>query len=655
MKHIRRDLVKSVLASFRLPRCLTIAVILSLPSTVLAEEDTGVAPAMRTWSDSRGRFSVQAKPIAVEGKTVRLKTAHGRESAVPKERLSEQDQRYIRQQSTVWTYDIPGGEQFASPDYEVTVESAGKAKKSFVHYSYGLDQYTRYEWSLKPAETRAFPKNVRGMASHSAAVFSFDGEVTVRVKVKKDAAHITLPLKSAKVLPSSYNIPCSIEGGDTIVFTLDRPEKVAVIPNYEQVWNTFENKAKGHVPAQSWKETYGELSKQKSWHGEYLIGSIREGYKNPLIVLAHPKEKNIPKTNVADTLLVKPGDRVTQEQLDKYKTIWFAPGIHDLSRMGAAPWFQTLVKKGQTVYIEGGSYVMARFKRNEELGKGETTIRGRGVISGIGHKWVLSFPEGSQVINIDNLSGVTITDRATFGIYGGHHIDDIAMLGSWHGNNDGPDYIDDCVIQNSFLMAHDDNLKLNNNTHAKHIVIWQLANAHAIMVKEMRDKVTFANSVVEDVDIIAYYTWPTSWKHPWGRLSPGAISCVLGKDMEVKNFTFQDIRIESPYLYRVFSFYNLDASREYTPQWLLKPGTSESSHSKLNGMTFENITVNSPVIAYRSLIGSAYDNSLSNIRFRNVEINGTIVTEENKNEFFEIEHDKVKGLTFSEEAVSRAP
>ena len=72
MKHIRRDLVKSVLASFRLPRCLTIAVILSLPSTVLAEEDTGVAPAMRTWSDSSGRFSGQAKPIDVEGETVRF-------------------------------------------------------------------------------------------------------------------------------------------------------------------------------------------------------------------------------------------------------------------------------------------------------------------------------------------------------------------------------------------------------------------------------------------------------------------------------------------------------------------------------------------------------------------------------------------------------
>jgi hypothetical protein len=547
----------------------------------------------------------------------------------------------------VWTYDFPGGEEYSSPDYSVTVEGGGKAHESFVLYSRGLQEYTKYDWRLRPDATR--PYQDRGLTSHSASIFSFSGKVTVRVTVKKNAKHITLPLRSAKILPSSYNIPCTIENGDTIVFTLDRPEKVVVVANHEQAWDVFAKRGKGHVPARSWKETCDDLSKRKSWHGKHLIGSLSEGYRNPLIVLAHPKEENLPDRNAPGTLVVKAGDKVTQARVDKYKTVWFAPGIHDLSQIGGAPWFQTLVKKGQTIYVEGGAYVMARFKRNEELGQGEVVIRGRGVISGIKHRWVLSFPEGSQIINIDNLSGVTITDRACFGIYGGHRIDDIAMLGAWHGNTDGPDYLDDCVIQNSFLMAHDDNLKLNHNTHAKHLVIWQLANAHAIMVKEMRDHVTFAGSVVEDVDILAYYKWPTAWKHPWGRLSPGAISAITGTDMQVKNFTFRDIRIESPYLFRVFSLYNLDTQREYTPKWFHRfPPTSESRHTRIDGITFENITVNSPVIAYRSLLASAYSNSLSNIRFVNLKINGTTVTEKNKDEFFEIEYDKIKGLSFSE-------
>jgi len=58
------------------------------------------------------------------------------------------------------------------------------------------------------------------MTSHSAAIFSFEGKIVVRVRVKKDAKHITLPLKSAKVLPSSYEIPCTIENGHTIVSSL---------------------------------------------------------------------------------------------------------------------------------------------------------------------------------------------------------------------------------------------------------------------------------------------------------------------------------------------------------------------------------------------------------------------------------------------------
>jgi hypothetical protein len=321
--------------------------------------------------------------------------------------------------------------------------------------------------------------------------------------------------------------------------------------------------------------------------------------------------------------------------------------VHDLSQLGILPWHQTLIKGGQTVYLEGGSYVMARFKKNENLGAGGASIMGRGVISGIKHKWIPSFPEGSQVINVDSLSGVTITDRACFGIYGGHKIDDIAMLGAWHGNTDGPDYLDDCLIQNSFLMAHDDNLKLNNNTQARHLVIWQLANAHAIMVKELRDHVAFSNSVVEDVDILAYFVDPTARKQAWPRVGLAAIACVTGSDLQVNNFTFRDIRIESPYLFRVFDFYNLDTNLAYTPKWFSP--TSDSRHSRISGITLQDITVNSPVIAYRSLLGSGYGDSFSNMNVINLRINGTLVTDENKGQFFQVEEDRVKGLKFSTE------
>jgi hypothetical protein len=75
----------------------------------------------------------------------------------------------------------------------------------------------------------------RGTSRLTWTSFSFAcGAVTVRIKVLPGAKHISLPLRSAEILPSSYGISCHIEGEDTIVFQLTRPATVMVIAHYEQ-------------------------------------------------------------------------------------------------------------------------------------------------------------------------------------------------------------------------------------------------------------------------------------------------------------------------------------------------------------------------------------------------------------------------------------
>jgi hypothetical protein len=285
---------------------------------------------------------------------------------------------------------------------------------------------------------------------------------------------------------------------------------------------------------------------------------------------------------------------------------------------------------------------MARFTKHPRLGSGTTSIMGRGMVSGIKHKWSTS--TGAQINDIDYIRGIAITDRASFSTKGGRHIEDVSDIGAWHGNNDGPDFLDDCLVENCFLQAFDDNLKLNHNSRARQIVIWQQMNAHPIMVKEIRNNVTFAESTVEDVDILAYfYDWHGK---DWSRLSHAAIACVTGGDIQVRDFAFRDIRIESPFLYRVFCFYSMDTNQPYAASWF-KVKTSADMHTRINGLTFEKITVHSPLILYRSLLGSAYDDSVSDISFAEIEISGTTVTEQNKDRFFEIDYDKVSGLTLS--------
>jgi hypothetical protein len=250
---------------------------------------------------------------------------------------------------------------------------------------------------------------------------------------------------------------------------------------------------------------------------------------------------------------------------------------------------------------------------------------------------------------VDSVMGIAITDRASFSLEYAHYIKDVMLIGAWHGNNDGTDFTDDCLIEDCFLVAHDDNLKLNNNTHARHVVIWQLQNAHPIMVKEMRDDITFSNCIVEDVDIVAFFV--QVWGNQFQRLSSAAIASNNGRNIRINNFTFRNIRIESPFMYRLFSFFNLDTNQPYAPVWLANAPSSETRHTRIDGITMENITVNSPMIMARSLIGSDYRNSMANLSFNNISMNGTYITNENVDEYVEIEYDKIQGLSFQGEVL----
>jgi hypothetical protein len=55
------------------------------------------APSVRTWTDSSGKFQLQAEYVGLEGEKVRLRKSDGTVIAVPLERLSTADQQFIRE------------------------------------------------------------------------------------------------------------------------------------------------------------------------------------------------------------------------------------------------------------------------------------------------------------------------------------------------------------------------------------------------------------------------------------------------------------------------------------------------------------------------------------------------------------------------------
>jgi hypothetical protein len=127
---------------------------------------------------------------------------------------------------------------------------------------------------------------------------------------------------------------------------------------------------------------------------------LLKAFKNPLFVMALPPETRVPEKDSPGTLVVNPGDNPTQDQMDQYKVVWFTPGVHDLSQMGSYPWHQTMINGGQRFYLEGGSYVMARFKKDTQTA-GSASITGRGMISGINHEWIIGYiQDGSEEMTL---------------------------------------------------------------------------------------------------------------------------------------------------------------------------------------------------------------------------------------------------------------
>ena len=68
----------------------------------LADEDRSAAgkpgePRLRIWQDLSGSFEVEASLVGVKDYKVALKKTDGKEIAVPLEKLSEDDQEYVRE------------------------------------------------------------------------------------------------------------------------------------------------------------------------------------------------------------------------------------------------------------------------------------------------------------------------------------------------------------------------------------------------------------------------------------------------------------------------------------------------------------------------------------------------------------------------------
>jgi len=503
--------------------------------------------------------------------------------------------------SDIMVWDIPGGEFLRSPDYEVTLRKNGKIRKPFTIFSQwkrvdkiidheGEGKYTKLGFKEVHSSEYLPPELSMDTYAHSWACFDFsDGPVEVEVKILREIYGLTLPLKSCEIYPSALGIKCQVKEGNVIRFVLDKPAKIAIVPNSLLVI-----------------EKLGEVEPKRAF----------EGYRNPLFLFARNPESDIPSKKAEGTLVVKPGEQYGPEEFNKAQTIFFEPGIHDYSQYNPDdPNHYIFLKKGQTVYLPGGAFVYGVFNSDVEQPLGDMPwVRGRGIMSGDKQLWTGSGYFFTLVKHV-RLEGIHITEPHNHVTHGLGYLKDVAVVGAWHGNTDGigknvpiDDPYEGWHAEDCFCMAGDTNLALGGYGRVRNHTMWQLANAEPLWIQNAVD------CIADGIYVIAFNKIrPTGETINVHRNTPNQIK----NKIKVKN-----VVIDAPFIARVISVIS----------------NAETTDNVFEDVLFENITVNTPFIRDKSRVGTTLGNpsKFGKVVFRNLIINGTKVTSENFGEYFEI-------------------
>lgn len=498
----------------------------------------------------------------------------------------------------------PGGDVGASPDYEVTIHRGANQWRPFTYYSYNrpvdklLDRDGKYiKLNFLGLHSNEFkrPEDNRDTYAHSWTHFDFaEGPVEVEVKIRRPLNGVSLPLQSCAVLPSTLRIEPRVVGGDTIRFTLDRPAKFAVVPNYQEAFTKLQ-KAE---PKQAF-----------------------EGYRNPLFCFARQPEVQVPDKQAPGTLVVQPGKVHSVDEFARANVLYFEPGLHDYSQFNPDdPDHYVSLRPGQTMYLAGGAYVYGVVHCDERSPADSLPlVYGRGTLSGVKQRWS-DLPYRTTVERNVRLDGIQITDPHNHISHSFAPVKDVAVVGAWHGNTDGftreiprSERFDGWHIDDCFVMAADTNLKVGGRARVRNYTVWQLNNAEPLWVRDPD------GCTVDGLQVIAYH-------NPTGRQT---INITRGV---VKNSVFRNILIESPFAPLVF---RMTAGGE--------PGVPI-----YDNVLFENVTVNTPHLAQKSPFGTTDAKvQLGRVVFRNLTINGVRVTAENCRDYFEF----LPGVTVGKDIV----
>jgi hypothetical protein len=471
---------------------------------------------------------------------------------------------------TLVTYPEPvAGFEKKSDLYLVSVTSGAQTKDSYVYVSRASTGTPLWEWQGQEGKTFHF------------TTFSFSGTASITVtKLGSTAASATL--RPDRVGPGTVSTT-SVTGGKQVTFTLSQSRKISV---------EFDDDA---------------------------------GNQHALMIFADPLEaatdipdstaSNVYKVSTLDTLIVPAGKTI----------VYFAPGVYNIQ-------YWRIPATVSQVYISGGAYVRGYIGASRATTTLSLKINGRGIISN--DLWAFHYPKlgpPNDPVSADwyksivisggkkhTIEGITLVDGTAFNVVLSCD-SSLAKNLKIHGfryNNDGITLAGaDATVTDCFIRVGDDGILANGSKNYKidKCVFWHLRGGSIIQLGWRPHNITGTN-LIENCDVI-HAEWVLPQTQNSGFINyMGNISG--NPNVAIENFTVKDIYFDT----EVLKLIDLRVDR----------GTKFPIN--IRNFLFKNIHAKIPLThpSFSSYF-NGYDatNKLSNIRFNEFYINGTLINQAN--------------------------
>lgn len=401
--------------------------------------------------------------------------------------------------------------------------------------------------------------------------------------------------------------------------------------------------------------------------------------QDALLLFADQKEADdiapLPNKTGRNTYVIENGDTFDADLAKTKSIIYFGPGTHDLG-------YWEVPASVSHVYLAGGAYVLGAINADHNNGPGTGfTISGRGVISGENFPWRADKRTDGATVTVDDqgfsdgdskngiklldaeqdelvIEGLTVVN-VPFYAFGAEpdtrnswgKISNIKMLGMWRYNNDGFNVGDNVVLDDCFVAPMDDAFKMyRSGATVRDCVVWQMDNGGMFQFGWFPK--TVDNVLIENIHAI--HTEWTGLNKNRGLANLTERPNIDTRNGTISNVTFRNIWMEGP-TSRVIYLRNEYYQNQSYRNWLF-----ENIHVDYMPTYSELVTIKGELGGNGQLNSSLllnaiedYDTSpasIKEIRFKNFNLNGTLITDSNAQTtglFDRVEVDSPTDVSFS--------